>query len=90
MISRIRIEKVDESAQQEQLESTWSGRSEGVSVDAAREQFESHSKRMDQGVSSSQSKASVETIRNDDPKVGRNDDCPCGSGKKYKKCHGKT
>jgi preprotein translocase subunit SecA len=23
-------------------------------------------------------------------KVGRNDDCPCGSGKKYKKCHGKT
>jgi len=23
------------------------------------------------------------------PKVGRNDDCPCGSGKKYKKCHGK-
>jgi len=23
------------------------------------------------------------------PKVGRNDPCPCGSGKKYKKCHGK-
>ena len=23
-----------------------------------------------------------------DPKVGRNDPCPCGSGKKYKKCHG--
>jgi preprotein translocase subunit SecA len=22
------------------------------------------------------------------PKVGRNDACPCGSGKKYKKCHG--
>ncbi|NCO43949.1 hypothetical protein GW889_00260 [Candidatus Berkelbacteria bacterium] len=22
-------------------------------------------------------------------KVGRNDPCPCGSGKKYKKCHGK-
>ncbi|MBV8841955.1 MAG: SEC-C domain-containing protein [Bryobacterales bacterium] len=22
------------------------------------------------------------------PKVGRNDPCPCGSGKKYKKCHG--
>ncbi len=21
--------------------------------------------------------------------VGRNDDCPCGSGKKFKKCHGK-
>ena len=24
-----------------------------------------------------------------DPKVGRNDTCPCGSGKKYKQCHGK-
>jgi preprotein translocase subunit SecA len=24
-----------------------------------------------------------------DPKVGRNDACPCGSGKKYKQCHGK-
>ena len=23
------------------------------------------------------------------PKVGRNDDCPCGSGKKYKKCCGR-
>ena len=23
-------------------------------------------------------------------KVGRNDPCPCGSGKKYKNCHGQT
>jgi preprotein translocase subunit SecA len=23
------------------------------------------------------------------PKIGRNDPCPCGSGKKYKSCHGK-
>ena len=30
-----------------------------------------------------------EPIRNTDDKVGRNDPCPCGSGKKYKKCHGK-
>ena len=22
------------------------------------------------------------------PKIGRNDECPCGSGKKFKKCHG--
>ncbi len=31
----------------------------------------------------------IETIRRDQPKVGRNDPCPCGSGKKYKQCHGK-
>jgi preprotein translocase subunit SecA len=29
-----------------------------------------------------------DTIRRDADKVGRNDPCPCGSGKKYKKCHG--
>ena len=28
------------------------------------------------------------TIRNEEPKVGRNDPCPCGSGKKYKNCCG--
>jgi len=28
-------------------------------------------------------------IRNEGPKIGRNDPCPCGSGKKYKNCHGR-
>jgi preprotein translocase subunit SecA len=32
--------------------------------------------------------AAIKTVRHDSPKVGRNDPCPCGSGKKYKKCHG--
>ncbi len=32
--------------------------------------------------------AAVSTIRLEMPKVGRNAPCPCGSGKKYKKCHG--
>jgi len=30
----------------------------------------------------------VEPIHNRLPKIGRNDPCPCGSGKKYKKCCG--
>ncbi len=30
----------------------------------------------------------VKTVKREEPKVGRNDPCPCGSGKKYKKCHG--
>ncbi len=29
-----------------------------------------------------------QTVQHSDDKVGRNDPCPCGSGKKYKKCHG--
>ena len=32
--------------------------------------------------------ATMKTITRDTPRVGRNDPCPCGSGKKYKKCHG--
>jgi preprotein translocase subunit SecA len=31
----------------------------------------------------------IKQVKRDEPKVGRNDPCPCGSGKKYKKCHGK-
>ncbi len=31
-----------------------------------------------------------ETVRRQEPKVGRNDLCPCGSGKKYKHCHGRA
>ena len=30
----------------------------------------------------------IETVRREEPKVGRNDPCSCGSGKKYKKCCG--
>ncbi len=30
------------------------------------------------------------TVRNDGPKSGRNDPCPCGSGKKYKNCCGRN
>ena len=32
----------------------------------------------------------VETFRRQAPKVGRNDPCPCGSGKKFKRCCGKA
>ncbi len=42
------------------------------------------------GMSASQAgRGPVAPIRNEGPKIGRNDPCPCGSGKKYKNCHGK-
>ncbi|WP_199610722.1 preprotein translocase subunit SecA [Flocculibacter collagenilyticus] len=37
----------------------------------------------------SDAKPSQATTMREGPKVGRNDPCPCGSGKKYKQCHGK-
>jgi preprotein translocase subunit SecA len=42
-----------------------------------------------QAAQAPQGEQKVKQIRLDQPKVGRNDPCPCGSGKKYKKCHGK-
>ena len=33
---------------------------------------------------------SKEPIKNEEPKIGRNDPCPCGSGKKYKNCCGRN
>ncbi len=33
-------------------------------------------------------KRGAQTIRRDEPKIGRNDPCPCGSGKKFKQCCG--
>lgn len=42
-----------------------------------------------QGGSSGSSSSSGSTPVSKKPEVGRNDPCPCGSGKKYKKCHGR-
>ena len=41
-----------------------------------------------QGADSAQA-SPVEPVRRGGEKVGRNEPCPCGSGKKYKRCHGK-
>jgi preprotein translocase subunit SecA len=35
-----------------------------------------------------QPRVTVQPIRRESPKIGRNDPCPCGSGLKFKKCHG--
>ena len=40
------------------------------------------------GESAEATATAVKTIVRDQPKIGRNDPCPCGSGKKYKKCCG--
>jgi len=43
---------------------------------------------MNAALAASQSKKT--SVKRDEPKTGRNDPCPCGSGKKYKKCCGKN
>ena len=41
-------------------------------------------------IQGTEAKQKMEPIRNRTEKVGRNQPCPCGSGKKYKQCHGKA
>ncbi len=53
----------------------------------ARSESEMRARAAAQGAGSQ--RAPVETVRREEPKVGRNNPCPCGSGKKYKHCHGK-
>lgn len=50
--------------------------------EAAPKNFEHQSPNQDQD-------AAVKQVTRTQPKVGRNDPCPCGSGKKFKQCHGK-
>lgn len=47
-------------------------------------QLEAHKRLMEADTVKEEAKA----IKRSNPKVGRNDPCPCGSGKKYKQCHG--
>jgi preprotein translocase subunit SecA len=69
------------------LDSLWANASaQHAQAQSAAEQFEESSS--EGGTEPGQQVQAVETIRNFDEKVGRNDPCPCGSGKKYKKCCG--
>jgi preprotein translocase subunit SecA len=49
---------------------------------------ETHAESAEDGEDGKVPKSKQETVVRQTPKVGRNDPCPCGSGKKYKKCHG--
>ncbi|WGJ91373.1 preprotein translocase subunit SecA [Achromobacter mucicolens] len=48
-----------------------------------------HHSDYDEALASDAQESGAQPARNAMPKVGRNDPCPCGSGKKYKQCHGK-
>jgi preprotein translocase subunit SecA len=66
-------------------------RAPSTTIDALEREFHKKKQReLDQAraASSAAGGSSSNTPRITGEKVGRNDDCPCGSGKKYKKCHG--
>ena len=51
---------------------------------------ESARRQTQNSVMQSRTQSSTVTVRRSSPKVGRNDPCPCGSGKKYKQCCGRN
>ena len=51
---------------------------------------ESARRQAQNSVMQTRTQSSTVTVRRSSPKVGRNDPCPCGSGKKYKQCCGRN
>ena len=82
MLSRMQIENPEEIEAQERLR-----RAEAAQkMNFQHSQLEGSGDQSEDG-SSPQNKA--ETFVREERKVGRNEPCPCGSGKKYKQCHGR-
>jgi preprotein translocase subunit SecA len=64
-------------------------RQPSTTIDALEKEFHRKKQReLDAASRSGGGDSSQPTQRRTGEKVGRNDPCPCGSGKKYKKCHG--
>ena len=61
----------------------------GAFVQEEQKMREVHKKAQAIGASGVTSGSTGVSVKRHEEKVGRNDPCPCGSGKKYKKCHGK-
>ena len=81
MLSRMQIENPEEIEAQERLRR----------AEAAQKMNFQHSQASagsDQNIPQPKGAAKAETFVREERKVGRNEPCPCGSGKKYKQCHG--
>ena len=73
----------------EQLDQEFVAGSTWADASAKKEEAQAparHRQRAGGGHPRSQGEVKIETIRNRGERVGRNDPCPCGSGKKYKQC----
>jgi len=57
-----------------------------VVTEEAIEKFEEKEQKKEAQIQRSTTNINREPVKRQTPKVGRNDDCPCGSGKKFKKC----
>ncbi|MGR5064857.1 preprotein translocase subunit SecA [Photobacterium sp. DNB22_13_2] len=82
ILSKVRVQ------QQEEVERVEEERRRQAEELARRQQFQ-HQNAENQIADESQESDEAEPYQREERKVGRNEPCPCGSGKKYKQCHGK-
>jgi preprotein translocase subunit SecA len=91
-VFRVRIQREEEQIpqlQQKERQMVERGVADKSDDEAAAEPAQQKKGKRPQKARTQGEGAKTEPIKRDKPKVGRNDPCPCGSGKKYKKCHGK-
>ncbi|MEZ8548310.1 preprotein translocase subunit SecA [Vibrio cyclitrophicus] len=82
ILSKVRVQ------QQEEVEKMEAQR-QAQAEEAARRAQTQHAVAENQLADDEAEAVSPQTVVRDERKVGRNEPCPCGSGKKYKQCHGK-
>jgi len=80
--AKIQSQMKNMNAKHDESQNGFSGVRSGINGGQVRRQAAS-------GVMQKHTQSSNATVRRTMPKVGRNDPCPCGSGKKYKQCHGR-
>ena len=83
ILSKVRVQ------QQEEVERMEAQRQAQAEESARRQQFEHQSAENQLGDDSEGGEGAQQPMVREERKVGRNEPCPCGSGKKYKQCHGK-
>ncbi|WP_319536185.1 preprotein translocase subunit SecA [uncultured Vibrio sp.] len=82
VLSRVRVQQQEEVERMEEQR-------RAQAEEAARRAQAQHAAAENQLADGEQADDSHQPVVRDERKVGRNEPCPCGSGKKYKQCHGK-
>ena len=83
ILSKVRVQ------QQEEVEQMEARRRAMAEEAARRQQFQHQAAESQLSDGEEESDAPQQPVVREGQKIGRNDPCPCGSGKKYKQCHGK-
>ncbi|AUI85294.1 preprotein translocase subunit SecA [Vibrio azureus] len=82
VLSRVRVQQQEEVERMEEQR-------RAQAEEAARHAHAQHADAQNQLASDEAEQGTNQPVVRDERKVGRNEPCPCGSGKKYKQCHGK-